>query len=61
MRRVPSPHPGDQPDLFQPCPETPEWAHLPVEVRQHSTPAGAIAAATPTRIARRGTRTGGVR
>jgi len=36
MRRVPSTHPGDQPDLFQSCPETPEWAHLPLEVRQQT-------------------------
>jgi acyl-CoA reductase-like NAD-dependent aldehyde dehydrogenase len=36
MRRVPSTHPGDQPDLFQPCPETPGWAHLPLEARQQT-------------------------
>jgi hypothetical protein len=36
MRAVPSPQPGDQFDLFQPCPKTPEWVDLPLEVR-HQT------------------------
>jgi hypothetical protein len=36
MRPVPSSQPGDQLDLFQPCPKTPEWAYLPLEVRQQA-------------------------
>jgi acyl-CoA reductase-like NAD-dependent aldehyde dehydrogenase len=36
MRPVPSPQPGDQLDLFQPCPKKPEWANLPLEVRRQT-------------------------
>ena len=34
MRRATSPRPGDQLDLFHPYPNTPQWTHLPPEVRQ---------------------------
>ena len=36
MRRVTSPRPGDQLDLFHPYPKTPQWTHLPPEVRQQT-------------------------
>jgi len=36
MRRATSPRPGDQLDLFHPYPQTPQWTHLPPEVRQQT-------------------------
>ena len=36
MRRVTSPRPGDQLDLFHPYPKTPQCTHLPPEVRQQT-------------------------
>ncbi|KAI3603383.1 hypothetical protein D8I24_2890 (plasmid) [Cupriavidus necator H850] len=36
MRRVTSPLPGNQLDLFHPCPKTPQWTTLPPEVRQQT-------------------------
>jgi hypothetical protein len=36
MRRQTNPQPGGQLDLFRPFPKTPQWAHLPQEVRQQT-------------------------
>jgi len=36
MRRQTSPQPGAQLDLFHPFPKTPQWTHLPQEVRQEA-------------------------
>ena len=36
MRRATSPRSGDQLDLFHPYPKTPQWTHLPPEVRQQT-------------------------
>jgi hypothetical protein len=36
MRRQTSPQPGAQLDLFHPFPNTPQWTHLPQEVRQEA-------------------------
>ena len=36
MRRQTSPQPGAQLDLFHPFPKTPQWMHLPQEVRQET-------------------------
>ena len=36
MRRQTSPQPGAQFDLFHPFPKTPQWMHLPQEVRQET-------------------------
>ena len=38
MRRQTSPQPGAQAqlDLFHPFPKTPQWTHLPQEVRQEA-------------------------
>ena len=36
MRCQTSPQPGAQLDLFHPFPKTPQWTHLPQEVRQEA-------------------------
>jgi hypothetical protein len=36
MRHATRPKPDDQPDLFHPCPITPQWAQLPPEVRRQT-------------------------
>ena len=36
MPRMISQQPGNQPNLIQPSPKTPQWAHLPPEVRQQT-------------------------
>jgi chlorite dismutase len=36
MRRQTSAQPGAQFDLFHPFPKTPQWTHLPQEVRQEA-------------------------
>jgi chlorite dismutase len=36
MRRQTSPQPGAQLDLFHPFPKTPQWTHLPQQLRQQT-------------------------